>query len=232
MGRFNLAGMIAAVSQSMALNNLPFNWFDVMLLLVLGFGVWRGRRNGMSKEVMPMFQWLTLVLVCGMGYPLFAPTYANTLGTGKLASALLGYFTLALAVWLVFYILKRIFVPLLTGSNFFGGGEYYWGMFSGMVRFACILLAALALLNAPYFTQADIQARRDYNNRWFGGGQKGFSGDFIPNLPTVQEQVFKKSFTGSYLTNYLGTLLIDTTPPAVKQQQKQQQKKPGINKKK
>jgi len=39
----------------------------------------------------------------------------------------------------------------------------------------------------------------------------------------VQEQVFKKSLTGPYLKNYLGTLLIDTAPPTVKQKQK----KPG-----
>jgi uncharacterized membrane protein required for colicin V production len=220
--------MIAAVPQSMALNNLPFNWFDITLVAVLGFGLWRGRRNGMTKEVMPMFQWLALVVVCGMGYALIAPTYTNTLQTGKLASALLGYGTLALAVWMVFYILKRIFVPLLTGSNFFGSGEYYLGMFSGMIRFACLLLAALALLNAPYYTQADIQARQEYNNRWFGGGQKGYSGDFIPTMPSVQEAVFKKSFTGPYLTNYLGTLLIDTAPPAANQQKK----KPGIHLKK
>ncbi len=212
--------MIAALSQSMDLNNLPFNWFDVVLMAVLGFGLWRGRRNGMTKEIMPMFQWVSLVLVCGMGYPLFAPTYASLLGTGKLASALLGYLTLALAVWVVFYILKRIFVPLLTGSNFFGNGEYYLGTFSGIIRFACILLAVLALLQAPYYTQADLQASRAYKNRWFGGGEKGFSGDFIPSIPEVQEQVFKKSFTGPYLKNYLGTLLIDTSPPSVNQQQK------------
>jgi hypothetical protein len=35
--------------------------------------------------------------------------------------------------------------------------------------------------------------------------------------------VFKKSFTGPYIKNYLGTLLIDTTPPAANQQKK----KPG-----
>jgi uncharacterized membrane protein required for colicin V production len=226
MGRFNLADMIAAVPQSMALNNLPFNWFDITLVAILGFGMWRGRRNGMTKEVMPMFQWLSLVLVCGMGYALIAPTYTNTLQTGKLASAVLGYGTLSLAVWMIFYILKRIFVPLLTGSNFFGGGEYYLGMVSGMIRFACMLLAALALLNAPFFTTADIQAHNAYVQRWFGGGL--YSGNYFPDVNTVQEQVFKKSFTGPYLKNYLGTLLIDTTPPNVKQQQK----KPGTHMKK
>jgi hypothetical protein len=226
MGRISLAGMIAAAPQSMALNNLPFNWFDVALVAVLGFGMWRGRRNGMTKEIMPTVQWLSLVLLCGMGYPLIAPTYTNTLGTGKLASAVLGYFTLALAVWLVCSILKRIFVPLLTGSNFFGSGEYYWGMFTGMIRFACMLLAALALLNAPFYTTADIQAHNAYVARWFGGGL--YSGNFFPSVNTVQEQVFKKSFTGPYFTNYLGTLLIDTTPPPIKQQQK----KPAIHMKK
>ena len=83
----------------MNLNNLPINWFDVVFVAVMGFGLWRGRKNGMSKEVMPLFQWLTLVLASGMGYTLFAPTYANSLGTGKAASAMLGYCTLALATW-------------------------------------------------------------------------------------------------------------------------------------
>ena len=218
--------MIAAAPQSMALNNLPVNWFDVLLVVVLCLGLWRGRRNGMTKEIMPMFQWLTLVLVCGLGYPLFAPTYTNTLGAGKLASAMLGYGTLALATWMVFYILKRIFVPLLTGSNFFGSGEYYLGMFSGMIRFACVLVAALALLNAPFYTTAEIQAHKAYVQRWFGGGM--YSGNFFPDVNTVQEQVFKKSLTGPYLKNYLGMLLIETAPPTVKQQQK----KPGIRMKK
>ena len=220
MGIINLASMIAAASQPITFNNLPINWFDVTLVIVLGLGLWRGRTNGMSNEVMLVFQWLTLVLVSAMGYPLFAPTYTNTLGLGKVASAVLGYGTLALATWLLFYILKGIFVPRLTGSNFFGGGEYYLGTISGMLRFACMLLAVLALLNAPFYTQADIQARREYNNRWFGGGEKGFSGDFFPSLPTVQESVFKKSFTGPYIKSYLGTLLIDTTPPDAKQKQK------------
>ena len=202
----------------MGFNNLPINWFDVTLGGVLCFGLWRGRRNGMSKEVVPVFQWLTLVLASGMGYSLFAPTYANTLGTGKAASAMLGYCTLALATWLMFYVLKGIFVPRLAGSNFFGGGEYYLGMISGAIRFACILMAALALLNAPFYTTEDIRSHNAYVQRWFGGGL--YSGNYFPTVDSVQEQVFKRSLAGPYIKNYLGTLLIDTAPPNLKQQQK------------
>jgi uncharacterized membrane protein required for colicin V production len=216
--------MIAAVLQVVTFNNLPINWFDVTLGAVLFFGLWRGRRNGMSKEALPVFQWLTLILASGMCYPLFAPTYANTLGTGKVASAMLGYCTPALATLLVFYILKGIFVPRLTGSNFFGGGEYYLGMVSGMIRFACILVAVLALLNAPFYTVADIKAHNAYVQRWFGGGL--YSGNYFPDVNTIQEEVFKKSLTGPYLKKYLGTLLIDTAPPSAKQPEK---KKPVIH---
>jgi hypothetical protein len=43
----------------------------------------------------------------------------------------------------------------------------------------------------------------------------------------MQEQVFKKSFSGHYITNYLGTLLIDTTPSS--SNVKKKPKKPVIH---
>ena len=89
-------------------------------------------------------------------------------------------------------------------------------MMAGPVRFACVLLAVLALLNAPTYSQADIQARQEYNNRWYGGGQKGYNGNYIPDLPTIQESVFKKSFAGPLIKNYLGRLLVVNAVPADK----------------
>ena len=47
--------------------------------------------------------------------------------------------------------------------------------------------------------------------RWFGGGL--YSGDYFPSLHTIQEQVFTKSFTGPYIKDYLGPLLIEAAPP-------------------
>jgi hypothetical protein len=74
-----------------------------------------------------------------------------------------------------------------------------------------MLLAVLALLNAPFYTAADIKTHDAYVKRWFGGGL--YSGDYFPSLQTVQEQVFTKSFTGPYIKDYLGPLLIETAPP-------------------
>ncbi len=203
--------MIAAIPDSLALDKLPFNWFDMAVLLILAFGLFRGRKNGMTKEILRVFQWLSLVIVCGLFYEVAAQALVNIAAWNKPTSYVTGYLILAFLVWLLFVVLKKIFAPLLTGSNVFRSGEYYLGMFSGMIRFACMVFFALALLNAPVYTPAEIQAHQAYEKRWFGGGI--YAGNYVPDLHTVQENVFKKSFLGPYIKNYLGTLLINTEPP-------------------
>ena len=203
--------MTTVTTQSLALDKLPVNWFDMAVLLILALGLFRGRKNGMTKEVLRVFQWLAVVIVCGLFYETAAQAVVNIAAWNKPTSYVTGYLILAFMVWIVFAVLKRIFVPRLTGSNVFGGGEYYLGMFSGMIRFACMVLFALALLNAPVYTQAEILAHQAYAKRWFGGGVYG--GNYIPDLHTVQDSVFKKSFAGPYIKDYLGTLLINTAPP-------------------
>jgi hypothetical protein len=117
-------------------------------------------------------------------------------------------------IFLIFILVKKGLMPRLTGSNFFGRAEYYLGMLSGLVRYACILLVALALLNAPYYSAADIKKTQDYNQRWFGGGLQGYSGNYFPTLQSVQEGVFKNSLIGPFIKDYLGALLINSVPPS------------------
>ena len=192
------------------MDNLPVNWFDFALLGLLGFGIFRGRKNGMSKEVLPTLQWITIVVAAGFTYTMAAQFYNTTCGLGELLSAILGYLSVALAVWFVFSLIKKALAPRLTGSSVFGGAEYYMGIPSGMIRYACIVIFALALINSRHYTAADIAAQKAYNQRWYGGGL--YSGDYIPDLHSVQEGVFKKSFTGPYIKDYLGMMLIQTGP--------------------
>ncbi len=200
----------------MASSGLPFNWFDVAVIVILAFGIFRGRKNGMSREMLPALQWVVLVLVCGLGYSLVAQLFRNATSLDQLTSDVLAYLLLACVVWLLTGIPKHKFADRLAVSNFFGGSEFYLGMLVGIIRYACILLAALALLNAPFYTTADIEAHAAYVQRWYGGGVQGYSGDFIPSLQSVQEQVFQKSFIGPCIKKYLGPLLINTTQPDAK----------------
>jgi Colicin V production protein len=218
-GRFNDGVMIAAAAIP---TKLLFNWFDVALILVLGFGFWRGRRNGMTKEFLPSTQWLVVVIAGGLGNEplgnvllqqgIIRTVFGKTFNE-KTAAYLSAYLICALAVFLVFTFLKRFFKPKLEGSNVFGGSEYYAGMAAGVIRFACMLIFALALLNAPYYSDAEIQAARVYNNKVFGGGMQGFSGDFFPTLSELQMAVFKDSLTGPLLKKNLEVLLVNSVPP-------------------
>jgi uncharacterized membrane protein required for colicin V production len=220
--------MIAALlPSSVSLDHLPVNWFDVTLLIVLGFGIFRGRKNGMTKEVIPTLQWVSAVVAAGLAYAPLALTYNSSNGLGTLWSAVLAYLTIALLVFFIFSGIKRVFVQKLEGSNIFGSGEYYLGMPSGMIRYACILIFCLALLNARVYTAAELAQIQAYNQRWYGGGI--YSGDYVPNLHNVQDAVFQKSFVGPYLTNYLATWLIQTEPDSGRNLAQQKKTQPVIH---
>ena len=52
----------------MSLNSLPFNWFDLVVLLVLIAGLHYGRKRGMSEELLPLLKWICLVIGCSYIY--------------------------------------------------------------------------------------------------------------------------------------------------------------------
>ena len=188
--------------QSLASNSVPLSWFDAVVILVLVFGLFRGRKNGMSKEVLPLSEWFAVVFICGLFYTFAAQWIDRLAGTGVLLGNILGYMLLALVIFLFFTMIKRPLGPRLYGSNLFGNAEYYLGMPSGMVRYACVLLVVLSFLNARHYTPAQIQASNDFQERWYGS-------HFFPDLYTVQDQVFNKSFTGPYIKKYLSVLLME-----------------------
>ncbi len=199
-----------------------FNWFDVTLVVLIMFGLWRGRKHGMSKEFLPVSQWIIIMVASALSYPfigdwlmrseqakmIFGKNY-----TDQTAVFVAGYLTVALSVFIVFVALRRHFGPKLVGSTMFGSSEYYLGMISGAIRYACMTITVLALLNAPVYTAAEIQAKKAYNNRWFGGGMKDYKGDFFPTLDEVQASVYKVSLTGPLIRDNLSILLINPAPP-------------------
>ena len=196
------------IAVALNVNSLPVNWFDAVVILVLVFGIYRGRKNGMSKEMIPALTWVTLFIVCGSYYKLVAQTFKNAAGLDDLTSFVLAYIGLAFIVYLIFSLIKNALAKKLETSNLFGNAEFYIGVPAGIIRFACILLTALALLNAKHYTAADIAAHNAFVNQNFGGDL--FS---VADVHTIQEQVFKKSLTGPPIKKYLGPLFIDTTPP-------------------
>ncbi len=207
----------AAIPQSSSsFSSLTFGWFDFILLLTLAFGLWRGRKRGMSRELLPLLMWLGIIFTGAFGYPLLGDELAQTGYVRKIfgnqflertAANISAYLLLAFSVWLIFYFLKNLFKAKVEAATTFGNGEYYLGMISGLVRYACMLFFVLALLNAPFYSVAEQQARAAYNKQWFGGGV--YDGNYLPDVPTVQSAVFKRSFCGKLIKQNLSLLLID-----------------------
>lgn len=182
------------------------NWVDFLVVLVLGLGVVRGRRRGMSGELLDVVKWLLILVVGAIAYEPLGQLFAQYTYVSHLYSYLIVYALIIAAFVMVFSHLRPKLGDKLVTSDFFGSAEYYLGMVAGAVRYSCIILVLLALLNARHFSGQEIQAENAYQENYFGSIR-------FPTLITLQTAVLDNSFTGSSVRNYLSPFLIRSTDP-------------------
>ena len=191
----------------MSLEQLPINFFDVVVIVVLLVGIAQGRKRGMSEELLNLIQWLVILFGCAAVYePAGEMIRCFTGMFSRLSCYLLAYVGVGLVAVLVFAGIKRTLGGKLIGSDIFGRSEYYLGMASGLVRSSCILLAVLALLHARYFNPTEVRAMEKSQDEVYGS-------NFFPTLQSLQATVFDKSLTGSWIKQNLSFLLIKPTEP-------------------
>jgi uncharacterized membrane protein required for colicin V production len=194
----------------LSLNRPPVNAFDCVVIAMLVFGVIRGRKNGMSEEFMNLLKWLAVVIACAAFYQPAGEWFARSSSFSLLASFLFVYAGAALLILSLFAFIKYHLGGKLVGSDVFGRAEYYLGMGSGAVRCFCVLMAALALLNARYYSPAEALAMERFQNEAYGS-------NYFPTWHSAQRTVFEKSFAGSLIKQHLGFLLIKPTEHEDKQ---------------
>ena len=52
----------------MSLEQLPINLFDLVVIVVLALGIFRGRKHGMSEELLSVATWLAILFGCAALY--------------------------------------------------------------------------------------------------------------------------------------------------------------------
>ena len=52
----------------MSIETLSLSWVDLAVALLLGVGLWRGRKRGLSEELLDIIKWTLIVLVAGLLY--------------------------------------------------------------------------------------------------------------------------------------------------------------------
>ena len=176
--------MFANAIQSLTSDNLPVNWFDVVVVLILGFGLFRGRKNGMSKEILPLFQWLAVILVSGLFYATAGPVDRPVGGAGSADQQSAG---------LCHSGGGRVFV--LFAHQTHGGFEIIRQqpvrqrrvLFRHAFRPGPVRLHAdfcPGLFERPPLHLGANRGSKKYQERWYGA-------HLFPDLYTVQSQVFK-----------------------------------------
>src|SRR5260221_5263132 len=193
----------------MKTQDLGIGWIDLVIVGLLVVGVLRGRKRGISEELLDVVKWALIVVAGALAYQPLGGFLASSTPFSPLSSYVAVYTGIALVFLLLFSYLRRAIGGKLIGSDIFGNAEYYLGMCAGVVRYACIILVGMALLNARYYPQAEVRAHIKFQEDNYGSV-------YFPTFCAVQNQVFVDSFTGRATKNYLGMLLIRPTSPEEK----------------
>jgi uncharacterized membrane protein required for colicin V production len=190
--------------------NLPFSYIDAIVLVWLIVGLLRGRKHGMTQELLPVLKWVAIVLLGGFfNQPLGAVIRQNTGGAFDAQwSCITAYALIALGVVLLFSLFKHWLGDKLTGSDLFGRYEYYSGMPAGLVRFACMLLVLLAVMHSRVVSQAELDAINARMNKNLE--------DIHPPIylyGSIEQAIFSHSLSGKFVQENLPDLLIPTVTP-------------------
>jgi uncharacterized membrane protein required for colicin V production len=186
--------------------NVAIGWFDALALVMVAFGVWHGRKRGMSEELLGLLKWVLVVALAGAFYRPTGRWIATLCAWNPHWCAIGAYAGIALAVLVLAMAVQHSLDAKLAGTDAFGRGEFYLGMLSGAVRHLCILLAAMALLNGPRYSAEEIAATAKFQTDNFGNI------DF-PTVAEVQNEVFQKSYAGKFTRTYLPMLLVQPPRP-------------------
>jgi len=190
---------------------MKFDYFDIFAIGWLIIGLFWGRKRGMSQEFLPLIQWLGIVTVAGLLYEPFGSFIHHHTFFSALWSYITAYLLIATGIHLIYFCLKQVLGPKLGEKNLFGTSEFYLGMTAGAMRFGCMLLAGMALMNARIVSEAELAKTEKFQ-------KENFSDVRFPTYGGFQQDVLFKSFLGTWTRSNLKTVLIASVAPAAKPQ--------------
>lgn len=178
-----------------AATELRLNMFDAVLVGLVGYGIWRGKEEGMSGEHMGFLQWTLIVLPGGLMAGLLGSLFKGLLGASPYWGQILGFVVWAAMVVGGFSFLASKGKVELADGDTFGRLEYPLGILAGATKNFCILLAVISLLNGRHYTPAQVAASRAAQMKEFGIA-------LIPTPTLLNHSVFQTSFFGPHIRKY------------------------------
>jgi uncharacterized membrane protein required for colicin V production len=180
----------------MNLGELRLTWFDLLVLGLVAWGIFRGRKRGMSEEVLDVLQWLSIVVLGALLYSPLGKALTHLSRMSPFLANVLAYAGIAIAIKLSFTAVKKSVGEKLVHSDAFGRFEYYLGMLAGTVRCLCVLIFALSFLHAKYISDAERAATAKMQAENFGSIS-------FPTFGSLQYTIFYESYSGKFIRDHL-----------------------------
>lgn len=188
----------------MNLDKFGADWFDLVVVGFLVIGFISGRKRGMSNELLPLFQWLLMVVIPSLYYEIVGKKLMGVIPMPTLLAYLGVYIFLALVIKLAFTIIKRMVGEKLVGSDLFGNWEFYFGMVAGMLRWVCVTIMLISVVGATYLRPEDVEANKQKQIKEYGS-------TFFPSLGELQRDIVYKSIVGKFARKHLSNQMIEPT---------------------
>lgn len=198
------------------------NPFDIIMAIILIVGVIRGRKRGISEELLDVLDWIAIVIVCALAYRPLGKLLAGTASLPLYLCDVISYILIALIIMFLGKSLKRAVGEKLVQGDAFGRFEYYLGMMAGALRFFCVTLMLLAFLHAKYSTPAERLATAKMQ-------QENFGTITFPTIESIQQTVFYESVSGKLIREHLNVLLIQPVPPTNRKETPRQRRERAVD---
>lgn len=193
----------------MKMAHFAVSWVDFVIFAVIITGIFRGRKRGMSEELLDIIKWVAVLTAAAFLTRPAGEMLAQS-SVFSLLSCYIFIYTLIIVGMKVFFgFIRKQIGDKLVSSDFFGSAEYYLGMVGGAFRYLCVTIVVLAFINARYYSPEEIAEDARFQQNNFGDIR-------FPTWAGMQNAVFNKSVSGAMARDFVPFLLIPSTPPEVK----------------
>src|SRR5262245_3037409 len=124
-----------------------FHWFDLLVVGVLGLGLFLGRYSTALVQIVAFGRWVLVVVICSFLYKAPALRLSDATGMRPDKVALMIYPVLILIVYLLLGFVRRWVFGKTSKMELFGNQEHKISMFFGMFRLLTILFLMMAWLH-------------------------------------------------------------------------------------
>lgn len=161
---------------------LNANWYDVVVAVALGYGVWSGIRRGVTGEMLSIVAWVLTVALALFGYePLGRWLQGKTDWDIELAK-LLAFMSIVVAMYLISGALRALFRRRLKQRPLSAMVESVGGAVIGLTRMGIVMAAV---------TVAVCLTRSEFWREQVGRRSR-FGSIVVCLVPDVAEAVSKK----------------------------------------